>query len=46
MRTEDIAMERPTFDPAPHLSTGNEKAFEISKTPSVPEIYGALHIPQ
>lgn len=37
LRTEDIATGGPTFDPAPHLSTGNADSFEIPETPSVPE---------
>ena len=36
-RTEDIATGGQTFDPTPHLSTGNADSFEIPETPSVPE---------
>lgn len=37
LRTENIATEGPTFDVAPHLSTGNVDSFEIPETPLVPE---------
>lgn len=36
-RTEDNATGSPTFDTAPHLSTGNADLLEIPETPSVTE---------
>jgi hypothetical protein len=36
-RTEVIAMGKPTFDAAPHLSTGDADSFEIPEIPLVTE---------